>query len=426
MTSQPSSSHPNGTAAPRKKRPALGIDWYPQPLPAGTESVNVPMRTADGAAVNGTLYSRGTPKTVCCVMHPREYLGCHYLVPSLIDAGVAIWVQGVRSVGNDLRLEHEQGLLDVAVGLEWLRDRGFENIVLIGNSGGSGLYSYYLQQCSLAPERRVLRSPTGKATGLDAAVLPAVDALVYLAPHPGQGRLLMNCIDPSVIDEMDPLSVDSELDPIDVRNGYAEGGLSRYTVEFTARYRAAQQARIQRLDDRARELLAIRQDARKHLKESNEADRSLRIRAAHTPIMTVWRTDADLRCLDLSLDPSDRPPGSVWGTDMFASNYGAVGFARLCTPESWLSTWSGISSNAALEKTAPAITVPVLLVEYTGDQTTFPSVIRDIYGWLGSCDKQHVRVRGDHHGRPLAATEEPGRLAAAREIATWLRDKGYA
>jgi hypothetical protein len=144
--------------------------------------------------------------------------------------------------------------------------------------------------------------------------------------------------------------------------------------------------------------------------------------AAHTPLMTIWRTDADLRCFDLSLDPSDRRYGSLWGADPFASNYGSVGFARCCSPEAWLSTWSGVSSNALLSKTAPAITQPSLVVEYTGDQACFPSVVADIYASLGSSAKSHRRVRGDHHGRALAEGEEAGRYIAGRIVRDWLRE----
>lgn len=111
---------------------------------------------------------------------------------------------------------------------------------------------------------------------------------------------------------------------------------------------------------------------------------------------------------------------------MVVSNFGAVGFGRTCTPESWLSTWSGLSSHAALERTAPAVRCPTLLVEYTGDQTTFPSVIREIHDWLGAADKRHVRVRGDHHGRPLSAGETPGRTLTGAAIADWLRDHHFA
>jgi len=409
----------------RAKRPVLGIDWYPQQLPAGTETLNVPLRTEDGAAGNGTLYLKGKPRSVACLMHPREFLGCHYLVPALVDAGVAVWAQGARSLGNDLRLEHEQAVIDVAAGLGYLRDRDFHKIVLIGNSGGSGLFTYYLQQAQLAPQERLARSPTGRPTGFDSVAMPAVDGMVYLAPHSGQGRLLAGCIDPSVADEADPLSLLPELDPFAPDNGFdAQPGRSHYTPEFIERYRRAQLARVQRLDDRARALIASRQQARKELK-AGSATRAARLNAAHTPIMTVWRSDADLRCLDLSLDPSDRPAGSIWGADMFASNYGAVGFGRLCTPESWLSTWSGISSMAALELTAPSVAAPALLVEYTGDQTTFPLGIRQIYDWLGSADKEHVRVRGDHHGRALSPEEEPGRYVAGRQIAEWLAERDF-
>jgi len=414
------------TESRKSKRPSLGIDWYPQSPPADTETNAFTLRTEDGAAVLGTLYVRGKPRNVACLMHPREYFGAHYLVPALLESGMAVWTQGARSIGNDLRLEHEQAVVDAAAGIDFLRRRGFEKIVLIGNSGGSGVYSYYIQQSSLAPEQRLAKSVVGKPTGFDKVSMPPVDGMIYLAPHPGQGRLLMGCIDPSVTDEHDALSVDPELDPFNPDNGYvAEPGKSRYAPDFIERYRKAQRARVERLDEVARRLIERRQSARRQVKEGG-AERALRLQAAHTPIMTVWRTDADLRCLDLTLDPSDRAPGSIWGSDPLVSNYGAVGFGRLCSPESWLSTWSGVSSHAALEKTAPSVTMPTLLVEYTGDQTTFPLQVQEIFSWIGAGDKQHVRVRGDHHGRPFAGEEESGRSAAAKSMTDWLASRGFA
>lgn len=410
-------------ATKRKARPALTIDWYPQELPADTEIRTVPLRTVDGAAVSGVLYTAGKPRTVACLMHPREYFGTHYLVPPLLQAGAAVWAQGARSIGNDLRLEHEQAVLDAAAGIEFLRALDFERVVLVGNSGGAGLYTYYVEQSRLPPDRRKAKSPTGKATGFDGASMPAVDAMVYVAPHPGQGRLLMGCIDPSVETEGDALSVRPDLDPFNPDNGYRpEPGASRYSPQFIERYQQAQRDRVARLDEVARGLIQSRQAARKQLQEQG-GGRLERIRAAHTPIMTIWRTDADLRCLDLTIDPSDRAPGSIWGGDILVSNYGAVGFGRLCSPEAWLSTWSGLSSAAALEITAPAVNVPTLVIEYTGDQTTFPQGVREIFGWIGSSDKQHIRIRGDHHGRALTPGEEPGRLIAGDSIRDWLANR---
>jgi hypothetical protein len=400
----------------------LNTDWNPRDLPAGSTTRNVVLRTADGAATSGSLYSNGAADTVVCIMHPREFMACHYFIPDIVGAGFAAWSQSPRSVGNDLRLEHEFALYDVAAGLAFLRAFGFRNIVLLGNSGGSGLFSLYVQQSGLPSDQRIAKTPGGRPTNLATLAMPQVDGVVFVAPHPGQGSLLLQCIDPSVADEADPLSVTPSLDPFDSRNGFVDPpASSSYSPEFVQRYRQAQVVRVQRLDETARQLVSERMAARKRAKAGGTLDD--RRRAGYSPIITIWRTDADLRNFDLSLDPSDRAYGSLWGKDPFASNLGSVGFARVCSPESWLSTWSGLSSNATLAKTASGITQPTLLVEYTGDPACFPSVIRDIYSAIGSSDKRHERVRGDHHGRALTADEEPGRYVAGRLLQAWLREQ---
>ncbi len=412
------------TAASQATAVFLNTDWNPRDVPQGTSTTNVVLRTADGAATSGSLYQPATPvDTVVCVMHPREFMACHYLIPDIVGAGYAAWSQAPRSVGNDLRLEHEFALHDVATGLAYLQSRGFKRIVLLGNSGGAGLYAFYAQQAALPGDQRIEKTPGGKPTQLAGLDMPVPDGMVFIGPHPGQGALLMNCIDPSVAEEGDALSVDASLDPLSAANGYAGPKATRYAPEFVTRYRAAQRDRVERLDAIARALIERRLAARRRVKaggdETSAEDRRM---AGHTPIINVWRTDGDLRCFDLSLDPSDRKFGSLWGNDPFASSYGAVGFARQCTPESWLSTWSGISSNATLAKAAPAITQPVLVVEYTGDQACFPGDVRQIVDSLASKNKRHHRVRGDHHGRALAATEEPGRLEAGRLLGAWLNE----
>ena len=330
-------------------------------------------------------------------------------------------------MGNDLRLEHEFALHDVAAGLQYLRAAGFKRIVLLGNSGGAGLYALYAQQSALPGEQRIARTPGGRPTQLAELDMPLADGFVLVGPHPGQGALLLNCIDPSVADENDPLSVDPSLDPLSPANGYAGKTGTRYSAEFIERYRAAQRARVERIDARAKALIARRQSARQRVKNAaangGKAAPEDRRLAGHTPIFNVWRTDGDLRCFDLALDASDRKFGSLWGADPYASNYGAVGFARQCTPESWLSTWSALSSNASLAKTAPSITQPALVVEYTGDQACFPGDVQGIVDSIASTAKRHLRVRGDHHGRALAPDEEPGRLEAGRLLAQWLREQ---
>jgi pimeloyl-ACP methyl ester carboxylesterase len=419
-------NHVPGAAAPRESVTAgfLNTDWNPRDIPAGTLTRNVVLRTADKAATGGTLYQRGTPKTVVCIMHPREFMACHYLIPDLIEAGCAAWTQSPRSVGNDIKLEHEFALYDVAASMAFLKQSGFDNIILLGNSGGCGLYAFYIQQAGKQPADRIAVTPGGRKTNLAELAMPQADGLIFVAPHPGQGELLMRCIDPSVTDEADPFSVDPGLDPFDPANGFRSAPhSSSYTPEFIARYREAQEQRVRRLDEHARALIASRLAARQRWKDGGtQLDRRL---GAWAPIMTIWRTDADLRNFDLSLDPSDRNYGSLWGKDPFTSNWGSIGFARICSPESWLSTWSGISSNAVLSKTVGDIAVPALVVEYAGDQACFPTVVRDIYEALGSADKRHVRMRGDHHGRALSEEESPGRYEAGHQIGAWLQEKNY-
>src|SRR2546425_13062040 len=118
----------------------LNTDWNPRSLPEGASTANFALRTADSAATTGSLYYRDRADTVVCIMHPREFMACHYLIPDIVGAGFAAWSQSPRSVGNDLRLEHEFALYDVAAGLAFLRAAGFRNAVLLWNSGGGGLF----------------------------------------------------------------------------------------------------------------------------------------------------------------------------------------------------------------------------------------------------------------------------------------------
>lgn len=399
-----------------------GASWDAALMQRPYKVVPYSLGTADGQRTLGFLFTAsGKERTVVSLMHPREMSVTHYMVPAVLDAGCACWVQGPRSIGNDLRLEHEIALFDVAAGMQHLRQLGYERIVLLGNSGGAGLYSLYNQQSLVSPAERIPRTPAGRPTHLSELAMPAVDGLVLLSPHPGQGKLLMSGLDPSVVDEQDPMQTDPELDPFSEANGFdPQAGRAHYDAAFLQKYRAAQGDRVERIDQRARVLLAEKQSARAKVKAGSQraSDRKL---AAFAPIFHVWRTDADPRAWDPSLDPSDRKIGSLWGKDPFVSNWGSVGFARVVTPESWLSTWSGVSSNASLERTLPAVSQRTLLLEYTGDQCTFPADITAIFEQIGASAKTHVRVRGNHHGMALSKDEPAGRTVAARHLVEWLR-----
>ena len=106
---------------------------------------------------------------------------------------------------------------------------------ICGSAGSSGFCCRFRRRRPVHVLRRTSRpddqehfaaAPSGQPVPLQEAVLPVPDGLVLFVPHPGQGRLLLNMIDPSVTDETDQLSCDPELDPYSPANGFAPEGSS--------------------------------------------------------------------------------------------------------------------------------------------------------------------------------------------------------
>ncbi len=388
-------------------------------MPGSASTSAHELTTYDGANVSGLLRVVPGATTVTFLMHPRQDFSHHVLVPELLNRGYAVWTQGTRSVGNDLTLLHEQALLDMAAGQVFLRERGFESVVSVGHSGGAALAAFYIEQASLPPAQRLASAPGGKAVPLRDATMPVPDGLMLMAPHPGQGELLMRVIDPSVVDEADPMSIDPSLDPYNEANGFAApSASSRYSSDFIEIYRAAQRRRVERIDAVARERVNAAANAQRRYADSKSArDRR---EALATGVIVVHRTDADLRCVDLSIDPNDRPYGSLFGRRPDLTNFGVIGFARLTTPEAWLSTWSGLSSNAGLLRSAAAVRVPVLLVELTGDQACFPADAKATASAVGSDDVTHIRVAGRHFGAPIVEGATSGATQAGTAMTHWL------
>lgn len=377
------------------------------------------LTTSDGAKITGALRTVPGAETVVALMHPRQDLTHHVLVPELLARGYAVWTQGTRSVNNDMSLVHEQALLDAAAGQVFLRSRSFDHVVTLGHSGGGTLFAFYHEQAGLAPEKRLTRTPAGRPIDLASAEMPVPDGAIFMAPHPGQGALLLRLIDPSVLDESDPMSVDPALDPFSTANGFVDApGSSSYTKEFVLRYRTAQRERVARLDSVAKDRVAEASDSRKRYKASgNPVDR----RDALAPrVLTVYRTDADLRFIDLSLSPNARPYGSLFGRRPDLTNYGLVGFARFSTPDAWLSTWSGLSTNADFVRCAPGVTTPSLFVELTGDQACFPEDADRMFDALGGTNKARTAAAGTHFGGPISGGEPTGASLAAADMGAWL------
>jgi pimeloyl-ACP methyl ester carboxylesterase len=315
----------------------------------------------------------GRHQVAAIVMHPASNFMGHYLIGPLAERGVACLGLNSRYAGNDTLLLMERVLQDLGAGVAFLRERGYRQVLLVGNSGGAALSAFYAAQSQTLTAQRFVH---GDATHLVPADLPPVEGLALCAAHEGRAGLLSRWIDPAVVDESDPLSVDPSLDL------YAAGRSAPYDAEFLRRFRQAQQARLARIEAWVDARLALLRE--RHGAGSPAADQ----------VFAVHRTHADPRCLDLTLDPNDRAPGSVWG-DPRTVNASAYAMGRVSSLTAFLSQWSSRSAADGPANLARC-THPALLLTYTADQSTFPST-RD--AWLAAAPGRirNVDIRGGDH-----------------------------
>src|SRR5208283_2328946 len=262
---------------------------------------------------------------VALLMHPRGDMQRHYAVPALLEGGIAAFGQAGRYINNDINLIHERLLLDIAGAIRLLKDRGFKRIVLLGNSGGGALYTFYQAQAATPPPGRLRDT--------------AADGVIQLATHLGQGRLMLSIIDPSVTDESDPLSRDPNLDMYDPHNGFERlPRPSRYSPEFLVHYQAGQRARVARIDAVSREHVAEWNYWLAKLGASDFdalplADKQrIERRAFLGRYFAVHRTEAHPAYTDLSLWPSQRAIGSFFYPRPDVFNYLEAGFGKYQTP----------------------------------------------------------------------------------------------
>jgi pimeloyl-ACP methyl ester carboxylesterase len=295
------------------------------------------------------------PKIALIATHYDIDFSEHYLAEFMAARGFGFLGWNTRFRGNGSYFILEPAVVDIGAGVRWLREQmGAEVVVLLGNSGGASLMSAY------------------QAMGPDSGEAPG-DFFISLCAHPGRPEVHTAWIDPSVTDETDLLSVDPSLDMFNPDNG------PPYSADFIERYRAAQTARNERITAWASGEIA-------RLEAAGAYDRTFNIHR-------VW---ADLRFLDLAIDPSERTVGCYFG-DPKRANYGPWGIGAVSTCRSWLSMWSLAESKCRAAPNLAKVTCPSIVIQSDADQGCYPSDAQTIFDALGATDKTVEMVPGDHY-----------------------------
>ncbi|MBN8840326.1 MAG: alpha/beta hydrolase [Sphingomonadales bacterium] len=360
----------------------------------GKASPTAPRIQAGGHPCQGIYWAPAgkKPKTAVIATHYNVDFAEHYIAPYFARRGYGFlgWNTRYRGFEDQFLLHH--AILDISVGMRWLKEEaGVERIVILGNSGGGSLMGAY-QAEAIKP---TLEGELPEAVRDLYRNLTKADLYISLNAHQGRPEVMTDWMDASVIDENDPLATDPSLDPFSPDNA------PPYSEEFVTRYRAAQRARNQRITDWAKAELK-------------------RVNAAGTPdrLFPLFRMWGDLRCMDPALDPSDRKPRWCYrGDPVLANRTPSIG--RVNTIKTWLNMWSLETSPCQGAPHLAKFDTPALVVQGTADTGVFPSDARKIFDHIGSTDKQLELIPGAHYFEDSIEEREN----AADLMAAWIAAK---
>lgn len=370
----------------------ISLEMRPSNVPTVGQGVQDMVRPR----INCQVADRGCGRNVAFLaLHPGVSFLHHYLLGPMQERGRTMIALNSRNVNNDSSLLMERVIQDVGAGVKYLREQGYKRVVLIGNSGGGPVMSMYQSQ---AENLTISTTPDGKPFDLVADDLPHADAIALLSAHPGRHTQYRDTLDPSVLDERDPLSCDPELDMFNPDNG------PPYDRAWLGRYRQAQDRRWRHITDWVLGRLREIEDERNKCRANDQG-------------FVVYRTYAKPATLDPSIDPNDRPRGNdtIFGKAM-AVNYSAGVFGRFSTLRSFLSQWSPLSRADGPERIAET-SVPVINVHYSADEGCFPSETGQYTEALGGRCDEYV-LKGARH---FPFMQENGD-ALIGELADVLRD----
>lgn len=350
---------------------------------------------AGGNPCQGVYYTPegAKPRVAMIATHYQIDFSEHYLADLMAERGIGFLGWNTRYRGYEWLFNLDQALVDIGVGVRWLKEQaGVEHVVLLGNSGGCSLMAAYHSQAvepCVRPARDMAPAPGGDD------LIPG-DAFVSLAAHLGRPDVLTAWMDAAVLDEHDPTLTDPELDLFDPQNG------PPYSAEFLERYRDAQVARNNRITKWAKAELA-------RVNAMGYYDRHF----------NVARTFADPRMVDPDLEPTSRPAGECYRGDTGAANRGDRGIGGETTLRNWLHMWSLEESQCRAEPHLAKLTAPAIVINADGDAGVFPSDADRIFAAIASADKERVDLPGDHYFRGI----DGARDTVADVVTEWVNKR---
>jgi hypothetical protein len=330
------------------------------------------------------------PKVAIIATHYQIDFSEHYIADYMATRGIGFLGWNTRFRGFEANFQLDHALVDIGVGVRWLREvQNVDAVVLLGNSGGGSLMAAYQSQ---AVEPNVIPFDGMRPAAGLTDLIPA-DGYLATAAHPGRPDVLTAWMDGAVIDENDPVATDPELDLFNEDNG------PPYSAEFLARYRSAQAARNHAITDWAATEL-------KRVRAAGFSDRPF----------TVMRTWADPRMVDPSIEPTTRPPNQCYAGVPAKANRSAHGIAAACTLRNWLTMWSLREAQTRAEPHLARITCSALVINAEADTGVFPSDAQRIFDALATTDKTQVSINTDHYFTTPGARSEK-----ADTIAAWIK-----
>jgi pimeloyl-ACP methyl ester carboxylesterase len=320
---------------------------------------------------------KGRPSaTLMIFMHPTSTLQLLPVPRASVELGAHVLCAASRYAKNDAALIMEKVLLDLGAYVRHAKQVwGYEEVVIVGWSGGGSLGLFYQAE---AENPTITHTPAGDPVDIKGAGLIPADALVFQAAHLSRAQLLLEMIDPSVRNELNPDDRNKSLDI------YASNNPNQppYSREFIQMYREAQLVRVRRITHWVKEMLSELKERKTH-----ELERCF----------VTHRTMAEPRFLDPSLDPNGRRPRWCYMGSPETVNTGPVGLARFSTLRSWLSQWSIDDSKSDGLLCAARISAPLLVIENSADDAVPQPHTSMVFDAAKSKDKTMKVIEGATH-----------------------------